>query len=86
MVELPSIGRRLIRRTLKPPTARDKTGSCSWDRIDVDSATPYAIPTDNPFVGDSAALDEICHTDAGASALVLRDQRLDLARRRRTSS
>ncbi len=28
-------------------------------RIDVDSATPYAIPPDNPFVEESAALDEI---------------------------
>ena len=28
-------------------------------RIDVDSGDPYAIPPDNPFVGDPAALDEI---------------------------
>ena len=28
-------------------------------RIDVDSAHPYAIPPDNPFVNDAAALDEI---------------------------
>ena len=28
-------------------------------RIDVDSVRPYAIPPDNPFVGDPAALDEI---------------------------
>ena len=28
-------------------------------RLDVDSALPYAIPADNPFVGDAAALDEI---------------------------
>jgi len=28
-------------------------------RIDVDSAFPYAIPFDNPFVGDAAARDEI---------------------------
>lgn len=28
-------------------------------RIDVDSDTPYAIPPDNPFVGDAAARDEI---------------------------
>ena len=28
-------------------------------RIDVDSGTPYAIPTDNPFVGNSSTLDEI---------------------------
>lgn len=28
-------------------------------RIDVDSALPYAIPPDNPFVNDSRALDEI---------------------------
>ncbi len=35
-------------------------------RIDVDSDTPYAIPADNPFVGDSSTLDEIW-------ALVLRN-------------
>ena len=28
-------------------------------RIDIDSGFPYAIPAGNPFVGDSAALDEI---------------------------
>ena len=28
-------------------------------RLDVDSALPYAIPADNPFVGDAAARDEI---------------------------
>ena len=28
-------------------------------RIDVDSGSPYAVPADNPFVGDPAALDEI---------------------------
>ncbi len=28
-------------------------------RIDVDSGSPYAIPGDNPFVGDATALDEI---------------------------
>ena len=28
-------------------------------RIDVDSGDPYAIPTDNPFVNDAGALDEI---------------------------
>jgi len=28
-------------------------------RIDVDAASPYAIPADNPFVGNGAALDEI---------------------------
>ncbi|HEX9729711.1 MAG TPA: PQQ-dependent sugar dehydrogenase [Gemmatimonadales bacterium] len=28
-------------------------------RIDVDGGTPYAIPSDNPFVGDAAALPEI---------------------------
>lgn len=30
-------------------------------RIDVDSAFPYAVPTDNPFVGDPAIRDEIWH-------------------------
>jgi len=30
-------------------------------RIDVDSAFPYAIPPDNPFVGDPNVLDEIFH-------------------------
>lgn len=28
-------------------------------RIDIDSASPYAIPADNPFVGDDGARDEI---------------------------
>ena len=28
-------------------------------RIDIDNAQPYAIPPDNPFVGDDGALDEI---------------------------
>ena len=28
-------------------------------RIDVDSASPYAIPPDNPFVNDASGLDEI---------------------------
>lgn len=28
-------------------------------RIDVDSASPYAVPPDNPFVGDAGALGEI---------------------------
>jgi len=28
-------------------------------RVDVDGGSPYAIPSDNPFVGDSNALDEI---------------------------
>lgn len=28
-------------------------------RLDIDSALPYAIPPDNPFVNDAAALDEI---------------------------
>ncbi|MCP4415565.1 MAG: PQQ-dependent sugar dehydrogenase [Chloroflexi bacterium] len=28
-------------------------------RIDVDSGSPYVIPADNPFVGDSSTLDEI---------------------------
>ncbi len=28
-------------------------------RIDVDGGDPYAIPSDNPFVGDASALDEI---------------------------
>ena len=28
-------------------------------RLDVDSASPYAIPADNPFVTDASALDEI---------------------------
>ncbi|QDV08741.1 Soluble aldose sugar dehydrogenase YliI precursor [Planctomycetes bacterium Poly30] len=30
-------------------------------RIDVDSAFPYAVPADNPFVGDPAIRDEIWH-------------------------
>jgi glucose/arabinose dehydrogenase len=28
-------------------------------RLDVDSGSPYAVPADNPFVGDPVALDEI---------------------------
>ncbi len=28
-------------------------------RLDVDNGTPYAIPPDNPFVGDASTLDEI---------------------------
>ncbi|HSO22902.1 MAG TPA: PQQ-dependent sugar dehydrogenase, partial [Chondromyces sp.] len=28
-------------------------------RLDVDSGSPYAVPADNPFVGDPAGLDEI---------------------------
>ncbi len=28
-------------------------------RIDVDSTSPYAVPVDNPFVGDAGVLDEI---------------------------
>jgi glucose/arabinose dehydrogenase len=28
-------------------------------RIDVDGGTPYAVPPDNPFVGDATALDEV---------------------------
>ena len=31
-------------------------------RIDVDSGTPYAIPPDNPFVGNASYLPEIYHT------------------------
>jgi hypothetical protein len=30
-------------------------------RIDVDGGSPYAIPPDNPFVGDAGARDEIWH-------------------------
>ncbi len=31
-------------------------------RLDVDGGTPYAIPNDNPFVGDAGTLDEIWST------------------------